>query len=213
LREETVMKPGVPWSVKGIDPEVRTAAKTAARRAGMTLGEWLNGVILDQNGNNIDSALRQNKFPEESVLSSTPKDTGPSPAGSAPGDEQPRRTPAGRRDDSALRLQDIARQLADLAQKERQSAPVRPFEPELRRTGADEEAFARVLERIDDTERQTVEALTAVNERLSILAQQIAVQPRAEVFVRPEGRAGLFGPRIRHPQRGRAHRGQREAHP
>lgn len=180
------MKPGVPWSVKGIDPEVRAAAKTAARRAGMTLGEWLNGVILDQNGNNIDSALRQNTYFEESFLSSTPNDPGPSPADSAPRDEQPRRPPAGRRDDSALRLQDIARQLADLAQKERRSATIKPADSEMKRTGEDEEAFARVLERIDDTERQTVEALTAVNERLTMLAQQIAVQPRAEPFVRPE---------------------------
>jgi localization factor PodJL len=85
-----------------------------------------------------------------------------------------------------LRLQDIARQLADLAQKERRSATIKPAEPEMKRTGEDEEAFARVLERIDDTERQTVEALTAVNERLTMLAQQIAVQPRAEPFVRPE---------------------------
>ena len=42
------MKPGIPWSVKGIEPEVREAAKHAARRSGMTLGEWLNTVILDQ---------------------------------------------------------------------------------------------------------------------------------------------------------------------
>ncbi len=180
------MKPGVPWSVKGIDPEVRAAAKRSARRAGMTLGEWLNGVILDQNGNRIDSALGQTTHPEESFLSSTPQDPGPSLPDGAPRDEQPRRPSAARRDDSALRLQDIARQLADLAQKERQSVPVRPYEPERRRPGEDEEAFARVLERVDDNERQTVEALTAVNERLSMLAQQIVVQPRAEPFVRPE---------------------------
>ena len=43
------MKPGIPWSVKGIEPEVREAAKHAARKAGMTLGEWLNTVILDQS--------------------------------------------------------------------------------------------------------------------------------------------------------------------
>lgn len=36
-----------PWSVKGIDPRARARAKTAARREGMTLGEWLNTVILD----------------------------------------------------------------------------------------------------------------------------------------------------------------------
>lgn len=41
------MRPGVPWSVKGIEPEAREAAKQAARRAGMTLGAWLNQTILD----------------------------------------------------------------------------------------------------------------------------------------------------------------------
>lgn len=40
------MKPGAPWSVKGIEPQARETAKSAARRAGMTLGEWLNNVIL-----------------------------------------------------------------------------------------------------------------------------------------------------------------------
>lgn len=36
-----------PWSVKGIDTETREAAKTAARKAGVTLGAWLNRTILD----------------------------------------------------------------------------------------------------------------------------------------------------------------------
>src|SRR5262245_10251960 len=43
------MKPGIPWSVKGIDAETREAAKESARRAGMTLGAWLNALILDQS--------------------------------------------------------------------------------------------------------------------------------------------------------------------
>jgi localization factor PodJL len=33
--------------VKGIEPEAREAAKQAARRAGVTLGAWLNQVIMD----------------------------------------------------------------------------------------------------------------------------------------------------------------------
>ena len=45
---EVGMKPGIPWSVKGIDSEAREAAKHAARRSGMTLGEWLNTVIREQ---------------------------------------------------------------------------------------------------------------------------------------------------------------------
>ncbi|MDX5360763.1 MAG: hypothetical protein LPL00_05225 [Alphaproteobacteria bacterium] len=39
------MKAGAPWSIKGIDPEAREAAKRAAARAGMTLGEWFNHVL------------------------------------------------------------------------------------------------------------------------------------------------------------------------
>lgn len=34
-----------PWSVKGVEPEAREAAKIAARRAGMTVGQWLNHTI------------------------------------------------------------------------------------------------------------------------------------------------------------------------
>jgi len=43
------MSSGAPWSVKGIDPRARAVAKTAARKEGMTLGEWLNRVILDDD--------------------------------------------------------------------------------------------------------------------------------------------------------------------
>ena len=42
------MKLGVPWSVKGVRPEIRETAREAARRSGMSLGEWLNTVIIEQ---------------------------------------------------------------------------------------------------------------------------------------------------------------------
>src|SRR5215207_9371999 len=41
------MSAGAPWSVKGIDPKAREIAKDLARRQGMTLGEWLNQMIID----------------------------------------------------------------------------------------------------------------------------------------------------------------------
>lgn len=41
------MTPGLPWSVKGIEPEMRADALHAAHASGMTLGQWLNGVIRD----------------------------------------------------------------------------------------------------------------------------------------------------------------------
>ena len=39
-----------PWSVKGIDPRAREVAKDLARREGLTLGEWLNRMIVEQGG-------------------------------------------------------------------------------------------------------------------------------------------------------------------
>ncbi|GGD07669.1 tetratricopeptide repeat protein [Aquisalinus flavus] len=47
------MKPNTPWSIKGIDPDARDAAKKAARAAGMTLGEWLNQQILESSQDGV----------------------------------------------------------------------------------------------------------------------------------------------------------------
>ena len=41
------MTAAAPWSVKGIDPKAREVAKDLARRSGMTLGEWLNRMIIE----------------------------------------------------------------------------------------------------------------------------------------------------------------------
>ena len=43
------MSAAAPWSVKGIDPKAREVAKDLARRSGMTLGEWLNTMIMDDS--------------------------------------------------------------------------------------------------------------------------------------------------------------------
>lgn len=50
LEGERDMATSLPWSVKGVDPRTRDAAKTAARRAGMTLGEWLDSKIREEAG-------------------------------------------------------------------------------------------------------------------------------------------------------------------
>ena len=42
------MKFGFPWSAKEIPPQARATAEEAARRAGMSLGDWLNSVITQQ---------------------------------------------------------------------------------------------------------------------------------------------------------------------
>ena len=42
------MTNAVPWNIDGVDFDAREAAKAAARRAGVSLGDWLNGVIAEQ---------------------------------------------------------------------------------------------------------------------------------------------------------------------
>jgi localization factor PodJL len=44
------MKSAVAWNVKGIGSEARETARDAARRAGMSLGDWLNSVIIESAG-------------------------------------------------------------------------------------------------------------------------------------------------------------------
>lgn len=47
------MSAAAPWSVKGIEPKAREIAKDLARRSGMTLGEWLNTMILEDDDDGV----------------------------------------------------------------------------------------------------------------------------------------------------------------
>lgn len=48
------MKSNAPWSVKGIERDARETAKEAARREGMTVGEWLNQRIYSHGQDNSE---------------------------------------------------------------------------------------------------------------------------------------------------------------
>ncbi|HEY4774537.1 MAG TPA: hypothetical protein VIH40_06925, partial [Xanthobacteraceae bacterium] len=41
------MKSGGPWQVRGVRPDARETAYEAARRAGQSVGQWLNAAIID----------------------------------------------------------------------------------------------------------------------------------------------------------------------
>src|SRR5262245_12601879 len=55
---------GVPWSVAGIRPDARETAKEAARRSGMSVGEWLNSVIDIAAGANVQVPQQAAPRPE-----------------------------------------------------------------------------------------------------------------------------------------------------
>ena len=153
------MKPGIPWSVKGIEPETREAAKDAARRSGMTLGEWLNSMILDSaDGSETESA--------------------PPARYQRPVSERPER------DETSIRLEDIAEQLSRIARREQDTAPARPSYSSAARS-EETETLSKILNRVESNERQTVEAFSAVNERLAILGRQV-VQAKPTTIVKSE---------------------------
>jgi localization factor PodJL len=152
------MKPGIPWSVKGIGAEAREAAKVAARRSGMTLGEWLNSVILDTSDEPPAYEARQPYRPQ------------------APP----------RREDAPIRLEDLAQQLARLTQREQDSAPRAYEQPPARPPAIDDDTLQRIAQRIETGERQAIEAFSAVNERLAALGSKISEGARARYPERPE---------------------------
>jgi len=53
------MNSRVSWSVEGIDPLVRERAEAAARRAGMSLNDWLNSTIGDSTPPNFRATADQ----------------------------------------------------------------------------------------------------------------------------------------------------------
>lgn len=68
-----------PWSVKGIDPETREAAKVAARRAGMPVGAWLTQVIRQAVVTQIKGPSPMPDEPPSGVASSSRAASVPAP--------------------------------------------------------------------------------------------------------------------------------------
>jgi localization factor PodJL len=155
------MKPGIPWSVKGVEPELREIAKTAARRSGMTLGEWLNSAINEQ----ADAPASENTASPDKVIAG--------------------RISTHPIERAATRLEDIAEQLSRLAMRESETAPRYVSPPQ-----EDSGHFARILSRVESNERQTVEAFTAVNERLALLGRQFQ-KTQPVVSAKPEESPGF----------------------
>jgi localization factor PodJL len=154
------MKPGIPWSVKGIEQQARAAAKQAARQSGMTIGEWLNSVILESADGNDDLERRYRRPPYR------PRQ--------APGAEQ------GDGEEVTLRLEEIADQLHNMARHDSDTALTRPMAPE------DETQLRAIIERLDAHEQNTSSALGAMQERLEQVSQRLGGEASHAAPQRPD---------------------------
>ena len=100
------MNSRVSWSVDGIDPSVRERAEAAARRAGMSLNDWLNSTVGESAPPNFRNPIRC-RLPGEPATSPT------STSGSIPSPARSSGFRSRRRATTPPREQGVARQLND----------------------------------------------------------------------------------------------------
>ncbi|MEA2937314.1 MAG: localization factor PodJL, partial [Alphaproteobacteria bacterium] len=167
------MKTGVPWQLKGARPHVREAAREAARRAGMSVSEWLDTVITDSADNDVIEPARRLRASEdddrhddfEDVTRYQDSESGPRPRRGkyADYDERHRRT---RDEDLAAvteRLDTLSRLLEERQFQERQLQ-----EQMLQEQRLQERPFQERQPQVPGPD------MAAVNERLDALSRQLA---------------------------------------
>ena len=147
------MKPATSWSVKGIDSSAREAAKRAAHERGMTLGQWMNELILQQSGAAAESAK---KAPKRAARTASRRKT--------------RTKKADSNQDISSKLDMLAEQLRALTQCGQDTAVGRFAPPSMQEA----QAMANVIARIEHNEAATEQALEAIGARLDELSRQIA---------------------------------------
>ncbi len=108
------MNKAVPWNVKGVGADVRDAAKEAARRAGMSLGEWLNSVIAEQAA---ELGIEPHDMDSDARLAALTQRLQRKPAEAPAGDPPPAAPPKGRGQGSATSLAAMAAQLTEMGQR------------------------------------------------------------------------------------------------
>ncbi len=168
------MRPGVPWSVKGIDDQARQAAKQAARAAGLTLGQWLNSVILETADGPPGAGSPHNvvgNMKSASVASGV-QTTRPS--------------------DNEIKdkLDKLADQLSSLTQQSQDTAVSRFIKP-ADHAGAEVGSLEAIIDRIETNERRSDAAFEVVNQRIEEMDEKLAGNTAAAFPDRPEDVPGF----------------------
>ena len=136
-----------PWSVKGVAPEAREAAKIAARKQGVNVGTWLSQTILSAASEELRSKRDE---PDQRYADPGPNANGPREVYPEPPREAPR--PA---------YNDPPRQ---------DNAPAGP--PALT-AEAVLESIQKLATRIEQSEHRTTEAIQPIAEKVGELSGQI----------------------------------------
>lgn len=151
------MNSAMSWSVKGIEPDVREAAKLAARKSGLTLGQWLNSMIRD-------TADQRSGVDEDFAV-------------------PPRDAVRKHSETYEERLDYLATELARLTHRQTEAAiPQHYGLGAVVDPGAT--PLQHLLERLDRNEHETVRAFETLHDRLSTLSQELS-ETKEEAAMRP----------------------------
>jgi localization factor PodJL len=192
------MKSGGPWNLRGLRPEAREAVRTAARRSGVSVGEWLNDVIEPDDEDDDDAPTLFSDYDDED------DDERPRRSRSRRDEREPRRRgddrePQQRSDDREPRQrsdQRGARRRDDDRESRQRDDDREPPEPREPRRDRDEE---RRPEKVSEFERESARtrgALNQVHSRLDKLSQQLERLARSEAAARqlaPQRRVASLG--------------------
>jgi localization factor PodJL len=173
------MKHQLPWNVNGIPSDARDAARAAASREGVSVGDWLTRRILSETVENKDGvpfedastapSVRMPAVPEGAEYSSEP-----------PGRSEPRAEAEIRRLDETLRVISRRLDLAEQAQ-DQTSLSIRNAAAEITAATQDQsKTFTLLTRRIEEAEDRAKSSLP----RDAVRGLQQGVTQLAEHFAR-----------------------------
>ncbi len=162
------MKPGIPWSVKGIDGRAREVAKDAARAEGLTLGEWLNQKILEAAEEDAELKARATR---KKVSSSVSRRS----AGRQRQPDMPAASPVPEQDNAVARkLDELFERIASMQSASQPAPAPAPVHQALPlETGASAQVMQRLIERIESGEQRTHESLDHLGNRVERLGERV----------------------------------------
>ncbi len=189
------MRPDIPWNVAGIPSEAREAARAAARREGLSVGEWMTRRILRSFSDTPDDMTpAREQWPSNSGYAAPPSNGGyaaqPNNGGYAPAPEP--RAVAQRRDTEDM--------LARVARSETESNDVyRRIEEQLR----------SVARRLESAERNQTENNRAMSKAAAEI--NVAAREQAQAFDQLGGSVMGLADRMERVERSNASEGTRDA--
>ena len=173
------MKPGIPWSVKGIDGKAREIAKDAATSQGKTLGQWLNQKILESASEDADLKTRATR--KKPSASASARNSRSKTAASSRGKSEHRSTP----DESSIerKLDILVTRLSEMQEREAAAeAPQHALSAAAPATGeqASSKAMDLLLDRIEQGEQRAQDGVRTLGKRVDKIGdrlEELALRP------------------------------------